>query len=167
MCCLHGRQAQFMYTDHLGPASCCKHRAGSSACSGAPRNVSALRAASCPDNVRLTFSCHSSIPDTLNILFTSESRFHIHGKLSISLATTDFYSFFFFFSPRQKCLMFGLVYLQGRTCHAAKYKHTAQNNAVIKTPSVRKRNGFNSANINYQVWTWQHTSIVLLQMFFL
>lgn len=115
MCCLHGRQAQFMYTDHLGPASCCKHRAGSSACSGAPRNVSALRAASCPDNVRLTFSCHSSIPDTLNILFTSESHFHIHGKLSISLATTDFYCFFFFFllGKNVSCLAW-CIYKAGR-----------------------------------------------------
>lgn len=67
--------------------------AGSSACSRAPRNVSAPRAASCPD-VRLTFSCHSSIPDTLNILFTSESLSHIHGKLSISSATTNFNAIF-------------------------------------------------------------------------
>lgn len=95
MCCLRGRQAQSMCTDHAGPAACCKHSAGSSVCSRAPRNVSAPRAASCPDNIRLTFSCHSSIPDTLNILFTSESLFHTHAKLSISSATRNFYAIFF------------------------------------------------------------------------
>lgn len=38
---------------------------------------------------------------------------------------------------------------------------TTRNNAVIKCPpSVRRKNGFHSAN-NNKVWTWRHISIVL------
>lgn len=161
MCCLRGRQAQFMCTDHPGPAPRCKHCAGSSVCSRAPRNVSAPRAASCPDNIRLTFSCHSSIPDTLNILFTSESLFQIHGTLSVSSATTNFLCNIF--SPRRKHFEFDLVYLQGRTYSQKETcSFTTTNNVGSRSlPSVRRKNGFHSANINYKVWTWQHISIVL------
>lgn len=160
MCCVRGRQAQLMCTDPAGPAPRCKHCAGSSACSRAPRNVSAPRAASCPDNIRLTFSCHSSIPDTLNILFTSESLFHIHGQLSTSSATTNFYAVFFLQGENILSLTW-CIYKAG--CAAKQIcSFTTPSNVGIKSfLSVKSKNGFHSTNINYKLWTWQHISIVI------
>lgn len=71
--------------------------------------------------------------------------------------------FMHYFSPKRKQFEFDLVHLQGRMCSQIETcSFTTPNNVGIKSfPSVRRKNGFHSANINYRVWTWQHIAIFL------